>query len=213
MQRKSFKRRHGEEWSGVNSNKERLKIFSLFMFSHTARICFYFICTITSNICMWRWQRRRLNVCHSFCSSKSTSLPACLPAPISICIYVRRQLNAALAAATSLLSLPLFLSLFIQLSWTLYVNMQIAARIFCTSLNRTVSCHVQCHQPNPLTPWSPPAPILPCCKRCSICNVNWTTAVAAMLTVECVPPSEIVHFSWKLNRKLQRILVNWKRYA
>lgn len=160
MPRKSFKRRG--EWRGVNSNKERLKIFSLFMFSHTARICFYFICTITSNICMWRWQRRRLNVCHSFCSSKSTYLPPSLPAPISICIYVRRQLNAALAAATSLLSLPL--SLFIELSWTLYVNMQIAARIFCTSLNRTVSCHVQCHQPNPLTPRSPPAPILPAAK-------------------------------------------------
>lgn len=131
------------------------------------------------------------------------SLPACPLTPISICIYVRRQLNAALAAASSLLTL----SLFIQLSWTLYVNMQIAARIFCTSLNRTVSCHVQCHQPNPLTPLTS-CSLCACCKRCSICNVNWTTAVAAMLTLECVPPSEIVHFSWKLNRKLQSILAN-----
>lgn len=142
--------------------------------------------------------------------SAPASLPPSLPAcPISICIYVRRQLNAALAAATSLLSLPpLSLPLFIQLSWTLYVNMQIAARIFCTSLNRTVSCHVQCHQPNPLTTLITSCSHSACCKRCSICNVNWTTAVAAMLTAQCVPPSEIVHFSWKLNRKLQRILVN-----
>lgn len=60
MQRKSFKQAKGGEegigdWSGVNSNKERLKIFTLFMFSQRG---FAFILHNTTNICMWRCQRR-----------------------------------------------------------------------------------------------------------------------------------------------------------
>lgn len=109
------------------------------------------------------------------------TLLACLPAypltPISICIYVRRQRNATPSPLLTFLSS------------TLYVNMQIAARIFCTSLNRTVSCHVHCPQrPNNIPPHSTR------CKRCSICNVNWATAVATP-AAQGVPCDEIVDFS------------------
>lgn len=149
-------------------------------------------------------------------ASLPPSLPPCLPATISICIYVRRQLNAALAAATSLLSLPLSLSPSLSLHPTLLDSLCEHANrceniLHFTESNRVLPC--------PMSPAQSPDPLITscshsaCCKRCSICNVNWTTAVAAMLTAQCVPPSEIVHFSWKLNRKLQRILVNWKRYA
>lgn len=138
--------------------------------------------------------------------SAPASLPPSLPAcPISICIYVRRQLNAALAAATSLLSLPLSLHPTLLDSLCEHAN-RCENILHFTESNRVLPC--------PMSPAQSPDPLITscshsaCCKRCSICNVNWTTAVAAMLTVECVPTSEIVHFSWKLNRKLQRILVN-----
>lgn len=65
-----------------------------------------------------------------------------------------------------------------HLPQSLYVNMQIAARIFCTSLNRTVC---QSRRPAMSNISSLPLPVylsLPASKRCSICNVNWTTAVA-----------------------------------
>lgn len=72
-------------------NKERLKYlfaFVLLFFTLCARICFYY--RSTSNICM----RRRLNVCHNFCSTapkRDAPPPPLHRQPISICIYVRRQ--------------------------------------------------------------------------------------------------------------------------
>lgn len=106
------------------------------LFTLCARICFYY--RITSNICM----RRRLNVCHSFCSNAPkqllpfSTLHAPCPTPPSF--GTQNPLAFAfMCGASTNLPTPTALLLPHLPPFKLYVDMQIEARIFRTSLNRT----------------------------------------------------------------------------